>query len=294
MNRPFLLLIAAGLLITSAALAAKEEPVKPEEFKPAKLTRKATPPPRAMAEVNRILDAGKTGTTAKRRDLNIVLVASKKDHGPETHDYPLWQKRWSTLLSFADNVKVSTAFPWPNEQQFKSAHVIVFYSNNKVLDVPKAKQFRAYLERGGGAVFLHWGVNGARAVDPQAKNIGLVWAKGSRYRHGPLTLKFKVPDHPITKGFKSTHFDDESYWNMTGDANSINVLATTVEEKKPRPLLWTRDVGKGKVFVNILGHNTWTFDDPLYRILVMRGIAWVANDDINRLNKLVTVGTRVN
>lgn len=42
--------------------------------------------------------APKLPTTNKLRKLNIVLLADKKDHGPNEHDYPLWQKRWLTLL----------------------------------------------------------------------------------------------------------------------------------------------------------------------------------------------------
>jgi type 1 glutamine amidotransferase len=50
---------------------------------------------------------------------------------------------------------------------------------------------------------------------------------------------------------------------------------------------------RGRVFVSIPGHFTWTFDDPLYRILVLRGIAWSAREDVNRFNELATIGARV-
>jgi len=45
------------------------------------------------------------------------------------------------------------------------------------------------------------------------------------------------------------------------------------------------------VFACIPGHYTWTMDDPLYRVLVLRGIAWVAHEpDVNRLTELAFVG----
>ena len=28
------------------------------------------------------------------------------------------------------------------------------------------------------------------------------------------------------------------------------------------------------MFVSIPGHYSWTFDDPLFRVLLLRGIAW--------------------
>jgi type 1 glutamine amidotransferase len=48
------------------------------------------------------------------------------------------------------------------------------------------------------------------------------------------------------------------------------------------------------VFGSIPGHYNWTFDDPLYRVIVLRGIAWAAREkDVNRLLELVPVGARM-
>jgi hypothetical protein len=38
----------------------------------------------------------------------------------------------------------------------------------------------------------------------------------------------------------------------------------------------------------------WTFDDPLYRVIVLRGIAWAAQQkDADRLLELVPIGARL-
>jgi type 1 glutamine amidotransferase len=47
------------------------------------------------------------------------------------------------------------------------------------------------------------------------------------------------------------------------------------------------------VFVSIPGHFTWTFDDPLFRVLILRGIAWTANEPVDRFNELATLGARI-
>jgi len=52
---------------------------------------------------------------------------------------------------------------------------------------------------------------------------------------------------------------------------------------KAQPLMWTTEVGGGRVFVSIPGHFTWTFDDPLFRIIVLRAIAWTGNDSVDRV-----------
>ena len=71
------------------------------------------------------------------------------------------------------------------------------------------------------------------------------------------------------------------------------MLASTPEEGQPQPQAWVRDQGKGRVFVCITGHFTWTFDDPLYRILLLRGMAWSAHQPLDRFNELVTVGVEL-
>jgi type 1 glutamine amidotransferase len=65
-----------------------------------------------------------------------------------------------------------------------------------------------------------------------------------------------------------------------------------VEDSKPQPLLWTREQDRGRVFVSIPGHYTWSFDDPLFRLLLLRGMAWAAGEPVDRFNSLAGEGVR--
>ena len=96
----------------------------------------------------------------------------------------------------------------------------------------------------------------------------------------------------ITRGFSRLSIHDESYWQLSGDPASIHVLATSLEEGKPQPVIWTRENGPGRVFVSIPGHYTWTFDDPLFRVLILRGISWAAHAPEDRLTPLAAIGAR--
>jgi type 1 glutamine amidotransferase len=137
-------------------------------------------------------------------------------------------------------------------------------------------------------------VDGHKDADALAKRIGLAWRGGtSRFRHGPLELTFPDREHPITRGLGKVKFVDESYWRLVSGPGKVHVLATGVEEGKPQPLMWTHTQGKGRVFVSIPGHFTWTFDDPLFRVLLLRGICWAAGEPADRLSDLATVGARV-
>src|SRR5262249_2652311 len=99
--------------------------------------------------------------------------------------------------------------------------------------------------------------------------------------------------HPIARGFGTLRLEDESYWNLVGDPAKVEVIGTGVEEGKPQPLVWARQQGKGRVFVSIPGHYTWSFDDPLFRLLLLRGMAWVAGESVDRFNEQATLGARM-
>src|SRR6185436_3094481 len=99
-------------------------------------------------------------------------------------------------------------------------------------------------------------------VEALSDRIGLAWRGGaSKFRHGAVQLKFS--DHPLTQDLTSMDFIDESYWQLIGDSKNISLIASGMEEGVAQPLLWTRESGPGRVFVCILGHYSWTFDDPL-------------------------------
>lgn len=152
----------------------------------------------------------------------------------------------------------------------------------------------AYLERGGGAMYMHWAVNGSDQVADFSKRIGLAsWGGKIRYRHGPLMLKVDNRSHPIMRNVPDLDLLDESYWLLTGDPQRIGLLASSDEEGEPRPQLWTYEPGKGRVFVSIPGHYNWTFDDPIFRTVVLRAMAWTAREPIDRFNELVPLGARI-
>jgi type 1 glutamine amidotransferase len=198
------------------------------------------------------------------------------------------------LFATDDAVNVETSDGWPSARQLEKAEVVVFYSNNPGWDKSKATELDRFLARGGGVVLIHYAVDGHQEVKALADRIGLAWQGGkSAFRHGPLEVDFSRSKHPIARGFDKLHLLDESYWNLVGDNASVDVIGTGIEDGQPRPLFWSRESGKGRVFVSIPGHFTWTFDDPLFRVLILRGIAWTAKEPVDRFNELATLGARI-
>ncbi|NQT11718.1 MAG: ThuA domain-containing protein [Planctomycetes bacterium] len=245
---------------------------------------------------------------------HVVLLADEKDHGPAgngLHDYPLWQKRWALLLGGEEasdekqvnlvgppdesidyrkgspNVQVTAAWHWPSDEQFQTADVIVAYCYLQWTD-QRLAQVRRYLQGGGGLVLIHsatW-----TKPEPSDKVAELVGVGGFElFRHGEVQLDVRAPEHPICAGLPKTITleDDETYWPPMPIVEGVTVLATSVEEKGKRrstpraaqPMFWCYELGAGRVFGCVPGHWAQTFDDPVFRKLLLRGIAWAAGEN---------------
>ena len=306
-------LVAAALLcaMMSAALCAAPEP----------------PALRSRSDVEAVLArAPVSPKTSAHRPLRIVLIADKKDHAEHEHDYPLWQKRWALLLGGraasseqqlnlygpsacspqdhvgAPGVEVLCVQGWPDDDVLRSADVLVAFCYLE-WDAESRKRVGDYLRSGGGLVLLHsatWTRPG-----PSAQVADLVGVGGfTRYRHGPVELELTDSGHPISLGLPpKMSFLDETYWPPTPaiDPNRVTVLAVCAERQggpespvmAPQPIFWTVEPGRGRVFGCVLGHYTWTFDDPFFRILILRGLAWAAGESPFRFDSLVLRGARV-
>jgi hypothetical protein len=238
--------------------------------------------------------AGSTPVPEKPAPLHILLVTGPKDHGPGEHDYPAWQRVWAELLGGAAGVTVSKASPWPTAEQWKAADIVVLYQQG-TWDERRAGDVDTFLARGGGLVLIHYAVDGGKDPPGFAQRIGLAWQGGqSKFRHGPLDLDLAPgKDHPIARNLPALKLVDESYWKLVGDPGGMHILATGREDGQAQPLFWTTERGKGRVFVSIPGHFSWTFDDPLYRLLLLRGMLWTARAPVDRFNDLVWPGARV-
>jgi len=263
------------------------------------------PAPRSRAAVDAILKSPAPDSPAPR-PLHILLVAGPKDHGPGEHDYPKWQKDWAPLLAKAPGVKVSTAFPWPENHQWDGVDLVVFYLKTK-WDSNQVAQIRRHQGKGGGVATIHWAIGCDQDWPNHAHCFGLSY-KAASYRHGPVKLKLTVPDHPITRGLPPLmDFVDEPYWPFIGDTNRIEILATSDEmiyrgDDRARnpgddtvqsvPVFWAYQPPgtSARVFVSIFGHYSWTFDDPYFRLLMLRGMAWAAKESPRRFDALAIEG----
>ncbi len=244
------------------------------------------PPKRTPAStktlLSRLAKQDKPGEAVADRPVRLVLVASKRDHGAGQHDYPNWQTNWSRLLTDTKaKTTAETAWEWPTPAQFESASAIVFYFWNHKWTPERLAQIDAFLARGGGVALIHSAIIADKDPEVLAERIGLsAHPKRTGYRHMPFELRLVDRQHPITRGLpERIDLLDEPYWPLIGDTKSVHVLASAKVDGATRPLIWTQEKGKGRIFASIPGHYTWTLNDPLFRIVLLRGIAWAAGEN---------------
>lgn len=297
--------LLAAMLAASAALSAAEPP---------------TPPTRADAEraIAAAADARPPEGTPLR-PLTIVLLAGPKDHGENEHDYPRWQARWALLLggkaasderaanlfgpdrphpavgAGAPGVRVIRANPWPSAEEWEAADLVVAFCYLP-WNPSRLEEVGRFLARGGGLVLIHSATWTRPRASPEVAEI--VGVGGFQfYRHGSLLLEIAMPEHPVCRGLPAQiRWLDEPYWPPTppGPAERIEVLAASREALEPgrnrnvapQPQFWSCPHGKGRVFGCVPGHYTWTFDDPFFRLLLLRGMAWAAGENPYRFDPL--------
>ena len=98
-----------------------------------------------------------------------------------------------------------------------------------------------------------------------------------------ITMTPAAAEHPITAGLGDFDLDTEQYWVLTD--GYIDVLATTTTAQRPWaawhrpvtcPAVWTRQWGRGRVFVATPGHTVEVLEDPSVRTIVERGLLWAS------------------
>jgi uncharacterized protein len=130
-----------------------------------------------------------------------------------------------------------------------------------------------YLHLIGGQFACHPGKHPEQRTGEQSDN------------YVPYTVSMlpSAADHPITEGLTDFDLVTEQYWVLAD--SYIDVLATTTQKvrewdpwKRPvtSPAIWTRQWGKGKIFVATPGHIVTILQDPNVRTIIERGLLWAS------------------
>jgi hypothetical protein len=144
----------------------------------------------------------------------------------------------------------------------------------------QGKAVRAFVERGGAALFLH-NVTHVGLTDPDFRHVlGAAYAGHPPIR--PFKVRVKNPEHPITKGVRDFVVTDEQHY-MEYDKDPKNIFLETVNEegldyRKMGPTApggWAFDYGKGRVCYLSPGHLLSVLWNPEYIKLQQNAVRWL-------------------
>jgi len=159
----------------------------------------------------------------------------------------------------------------------------VIFLHFKNYDEPKRKaeiekNLVRFVDQGGGLMLLHFACGAFPSWDGFVDLAGRVWDPKKRPHdpRGPFTVRIVDHQHPVTKGLEDFETSDELYTCLGGDTE-IHVLATARSkvDGKDYPMAFDLNVGQGRVFQTVLGHDTTAVNAPGLGKLLRRACLWV-------------------
>ena len=164
--------------------------------------------------------------------------------------------------------------------------VYVFYTAGGLFDTAQQQALLDAVKAGKGVVAMHganimgWEGDGlAPAYRPLFELLGNRYlSHGPGHHEGRHTIEI-VAEHPITAGLDDFDLFDEYYEFELAD-DDVTVLAQRHRDDGiVIPVLYVREVGRGRVVYLALGHDMRSWGEPPVRALVRQAITWAAGDE---------------
>ena len=234
----------------------------------------------------------------------ILIVVGPSNHPPGTHEVAAGGRVVKHCLEQVAGLDIALLEKWPGKDVVDAAATVVFIGDLFPPEtMPEPERIKAELaramDRGCGLVCVHY-ATGLRqqhvledGAHPLLQWLGGYFASGCPHHRSvarvcPATLTPAETDHPVLRGWKEFHFDDEPYWNnyfgKDGPAKNVTSLVTTMlppEAPKKETVTWAverTDGGRGVGLVIPHYYRNWQIDD--LRTLVLNSICWTARVEI--------------
>ncbi|WP_411112003.1 ThuA domain-containing protein [Streptomyces sp. c-19] len=168
------------------------------------------------------------------------------------------------------------------ERLARCAVVVLISTTGTVLTPEGRDAFEAYLRRGGALLAVHAAAN----AEPDWPFYGELL--GTRFDGHPEIQPGLVlvddHDHPATAPLPARWAWTDEWYNFTSDprASGVRVLARADETTyrggthgADHPLVWCREVDRGRFFFTALGHAPETYRDPAFRAHLSGALTWL-------------------
>ncbi len=246
---------------------------------------------------------------AQRIDAHFVAAG-------KYHDIDYARLELLKLLMEQPHIRTTVAADYSGLERLDQCRFLITYTCDLVPTPEQAQQIKAWLEAGGKWLALH-GTNSILVfteeglVDAPDDRPDFMELVGTQFKAHPPIGQFAVEvvnkTHELSKGIDDFEIVDELYLSNTTAPIDI-LMQTTFEgeatgfvtadwEKTTVPILYTRDIGKGQIVYNALGHCRGHYDLPgmqdfyphkemcawsydVYYDLLRRGIAWAMREEV--------------
>ncbi len=154
------------------------------------------------------------------------------------------------------------------------------------IEAPQAEGLLAAVMAGTGIAGWHGGI-----IDSFRENTSYQWMTGGQWVAHPggcipsCKIEIVDPAHPIVFGLKHFEIPNTEQYYIHVDPG-VHVLCRTIftgehdsglyQAGTVMPYAYTKNYGKGRVFVACWGHTNKDFDVPEAREIVLRGMLWAA------------------
>lgn len=134
-----------------------------------------------------------------------------------------------------------------------------------------------FVRSGGGMLALHAAVI-CFDGDPVWRELcgaSWDWTASTHPPLGPVHVSATPAGraHPVTGGVADFVVTDELYSDLDAVEDLVPLLDGS-QQGRTQPVLWAREVGRGRVVTDLLGHDDASLRHPAHREVLARAVAW--------------------
>lgn len=228
-------------------------------------------------------NASEVLASGKPRVIRVLIVTGEDYIG---HDWRSTAPVLRDILRQAPNVDARIV----EDIEFLASEVIFDYTvivlHFKNYEAPAREDkiynnLASFVDNGGGILLTHFACGAFEQWPGFVRIAGRVWDRQKRPHDpwGRFRVRIVDDEHPITKGLSDFETMDELYTCLGGE-ESIKLLAVARSQVdgEDYPMIFVREIGKGRVVHSVLGHDSRAYLSETYREILRRAIRWLARE----------------